>query len=230
VSEATEAVAVDAVTKRYQDGYRRIEAVANISLSVPRGALWVLRGPSGSGKTTLLALIGGMITPTQGDVRIGGKSVVHLRDRHRTALRRTAVGFVFQDLALIPGMSLLENVLLPLAPLGGPAAVHRKRAADLLLRFGLAERSGTRIERLSGGERQRGALARALILDPAVLLLDEPTAHLDAENVRTVVDHLVSLRKDGRTIVVATHDPRLAADARVDRVVDIADGKIVSGP
>ena len=220
------AIAASGVTKRYQDGDRRIDAIADVTLEIPSATLVALRGPSGSGKTTLLAILGGMVTPTQGDVRIAGASIVHLRDHHRTALRRTKVGFVFQDLALIPGMSVLENLLLPLAPLGGSTAAHRKRALDLLDRFGLALRTQTTTERLSGGERQRAALARALILAPPILLLDEPTAHLDTDNARTVLDHLVSLRKEAHTIVVATHDPRITEDPRLDRTLTLTDGKL----
>jgi putative ABC transport system ATP-binding protein len=148
--------------------------------------------------------------------------------RYQDGERRiqAVAGVIFQDLALIPGMSVLENLLLPLAPLGGATAAHRRRALDLLDRFGLATRTSTTTERLSGGERQRAALARALILSPPILLLDEPTAHLDRDNARTVLDHLVGLRQEGHTIVVATHDPRITDDPRVDRTLALTDGKL----
>lgn len=222
-----EALGCGDVIKRYQDGDGLVEAVAGVTLSVPRGALWVLRGPSGSGKTTLLGLLGGLVPPTSGDVRIGGTSVVHLRDHHRTALRRKQIGFAFQDLALISGLTLRENVLLPLAPVGGADLSARERAEVLLTRFGLADRSDRAVERLSGGERQRGAIARALILAPKALLLDEPTAHLDADNAATITDLLIEERERGTCVVAATHDPRLASDARVDQVLDLADGQLV---
>lgn len=215
------------VTKRYRDGTRTIDAVAGVSLAVPARTLEVLRGPSGSGKTTLLGILGAMITPSSGKVRVLGREVTHLRDRHRTALRRERVGFVFQDLSLIDGMSVRENVLLPLVPLGGARAAHAERARALLKRFGLESKIETRAERLSGGERQRAAIARALILSPPVLLLDEPTAHLDTENARAVVELLAELRDEGTTIVAATHDPRLAEDPRVDRTHVMRDGAIV---
>lgn len=218
-----------AISKRYEDGARRREVVSEVSLVVPRGALWVLRGPSGSGKTTLLGLLGAMITPTSGEVWVCGEALSRLRDHHRTRARRRLVGFVFQELALVPGMTLTENVLLPLVPSGGATAAQRAHAAALLERFGLSAFAETRIERLSGGERQRGAVARALVNEPPVLLLDEPTAHLDAARVTDVVAMLAALRDEGRTIVATTHDPRLAESAAVDRVLDLADGRVVAG-
>ena len=169
-------------------------------------------------KTTLLGILGGMVAPTSGSVSILGDEVTHLRDHHRTALRRERIGFVFQELQLIEGMTVLENVTLPLVPLGGATKEHVARARALLERFGLGKEIDARAERLSGGQRQRAAVARALMLAPKILLLDEPTAHLDTENARRVVDLLCELRDEGTTIVAATHDPRFAQDERVDRV------------
>lgn len=221
------AIAVTEVRKRYVDGTRRLDAVAGVDLEVPEGELWVLEGPSGSGKTTLLGILGGMVAPTSGSVSILGDEVTHLRDHHRTALRRERIGFVFQELQLIEGMTVLENVTLPLVPLGGATKEHVARARALLERFGLGKEIDARAERLSGGQRQRAAVARALMLAPKILLLDEPTAHLDTENARRVVDLLCELRDEGTTIVAATHDPRFAQDERVDRVVAMCDGAIV---
>lgn len=219
-----EAVGATSVTKRYRDGDRTHEAVRDLSVSVPRGVLWAIRGPSGSGKTTLLGLLGGVVPPTRGEVRIAGESIAHMRDHHRTRWRRQHVGFVFQELSLVPKMSLWENVMLPLVPLGGPTRAQVERAEALLERFGMLSRRAARVSRLSGGERQRGCIARALVHDPRVLLLDEPTAHLDGDNAARIVDLLADLRGEGRTIVAATHDPRLADDPRVDRVRDLVDG------
>ena len=215
------------VVKRYQDGDRRSTAVDRVSIAVHAGELVALRGPSGSGKTTLLGIMGGMVAPTAGEVRIEGESIVHLRDRHRTELRRAKIGFVFQELALVPDMTLEENVLLPLVPTGGASQAEKARAMSLLERFGLAGRIGARANRLSGGERQRGSIVRALVRDPKLLLLDEPTAHLDAANAAEVIAVLAALRDEGRAIVCATHDPRLAEDGRVDRSVVMADGRVV---
>lgn len=230
-TRAEEAVGVTDVVKRYRDGDARIEAVAGVTLSVPRGEMWALLGPSGSGKTTLLGLLGGLVPPTRGDARVGGRSVVHMRDHHRTRWRRQHVGFVFQELALIPRMSLLENILLPLVPEGGGDEAAVERAHSLLERVGLNDRAETPVERLSGGERQRGAIVRALIHEPRVLLLDEPTAHVDADNARVIVQILADLRDEGRSIVASTHDPRFAEDPAVDRCIRIRGGRLddVSG-
>lgn len=214
------------VTKRYLDGDSRRIAVDRVSITIGGEELVALCGPSGSGKTTLLGLMGGMIAPTSGDVRIDGASIVHLRDAHRTALRREKIGFVFQQLALVPDMTLLENVLLPLVPTGGASAADGRRVDALLARFGLAHRARALAGRLSGGEKQRAAIVRALVRDPPILLLDEPTAHLDAARTTELVGLLASLRDEGRTIVCATHDPRLAGDPRVDRAIAMADGRI----
>ena len=222
----TTRVAMSEVTKRYFDGSQRLVAVDSVSLELGAGMLVALRGPSGSGKTTLLGLAGGLITPTAGDVSIAGKSVVHMRDHHRTRWRREHVGFVFQELALIARMTLLENVLLPWAPLGGASQAAQKRAAELLERFGLADKAQTRVEKLSGGERQRGALARALITGANVLLLDEPTAHVDADNAERMIATLAELRDEGTTILASTHDPRLAEHEAVDRVLSLTAGKL----
>lgn len=221
-----EAVGVDSVVKRYVDGDRRIAAVDDVTLSVPPGVLWVLSGPSGSGKTTLLGLLGGLLVPTRGEARVWGKPVAQMRDHHRTRWRRTHVGFVFQELALIPHMSLLENVLLPMVP-EGKVESSVDRARGLLAQVGLEDRADSPVERLSGGQRQRGAIVRALVHAPEVLLLDEPTAHVDAENAEAIVSILVSLRDEGRTIVASTHDPRLVEHAGVDRVVGMRDGALV---
>ena len=216
---------VSDVTKRYADGDRTVEAVSGVSLGVRAGELVLLVGPSGSGKTTLLGMLGGLVTPTSGDVRVEGRSLVSMRDHHRTEYRRTQVGFVFQELALVPEMTLLENVLLPLVPRGVTQA-DRERAQALLERFGLGARSRTRAGRLSGGERQRGAIARALVHEPRLLLLDEPTAHVDAENAAGLLELLVRLAAEGKTVVATTHDPRLASDPRVTRVVRMRDGRL----
>lgn len=227
-TSSREALGSESLVKRFRDGESERVAVNDVSFSMPRAAFWVLQGTSGSGKTTLLGLLGGVVPPTAGDVRVAGRSTVHLRDRHRTEWRRRHVGIVFQELALIPHMSLLENVLLPCVPLGGASRAQRERALSLLETFGLADRASTTIERLSGGERQRGALARALVLDPEVLLLDEPTAHVDADNAARILELLASQRDAGRAVLASTHDPRLAEDGRVDHVLTMSQGELMA--
>lgn len=221
----TPAIDARALTKRYLDGTTRRTVVDAVTLEVPRGAWLVVTGPSGSGKSTLLGLLGGMVTPTSGELRLLGEDAVHLRDHHRAELRRRVVGFVFQELGLVPAMTLEENVLLPLVPTGVSAA-ERARIDALLERFGLAKLRGARASSLSGGERQRGALVRALVRDPAIVLLDEPTAHVDAEAAAVILEHLDRLAKDGKTIVTTTHDPRLRDHAGVTRAREMRDGKL----
>lgn len=221
-------VVADEVTKRFQDGAHRLSAVDHISIQVPRGVLYALTGASGSGKSTLLGMLGGLVLPTSGDVILAGRSVVQMRDRHRTRWRRHHVGFVHQELALIPSMTLVENVRLPRIPTSLQPARAQKEALALLEKFGLAAKAETKIERLSGGERQRGAICRALVYRPSILLLDEPTAHIDADSTEQLLELLQELTKEGCSVLTATHDPRLFEAAVVDKVLRIEEGRLLS--
>lgn len=214
------------LSKRYGAGHAAKVALHEVTLAIPAGEFWAITGPSGSGKTTLLGLLGGMIAPTQGEVRLAGQTITHLRDHHRALMRRNLVGVVFQEFALVSGMSLFENILLPWVPEGGADETDRRRIEELLARFGMAQFTGTRVERLSAGERQRGAIIRALAADPPILLLDEPTASLDSANVGLLLTLLLELRDEGKTLVATTHDLRLAEDRRVDRVLRLVDGQL----
>jgi putative ABC transport system ATP-binding protein len=193
---------------------------------VGRGELVALRGPSGSGKTTLLALVGAMLSPTSGEVLLDGESTSRLREAHRAEVRRRKVGFVFQDVQLIGGMTARENVLVPAVPDGAHSAAARADA--LLERFGVAALARSPAAALSGGERQRVALARALVCDPPLLLLDEPTAHLDDARVAAIMKDLAALAAEGRALLVATHDARVASHAAVSRVLELAAGRLVA--
>ncbi len=227
-TDAPERPALEArsLTKRVWDGASRRTVVDGVSLTVARGELVLLLGPSGSGKTTLLALLGAMLSPTSGEVLLDGEPTSRLRERHRADVRRSKVGFLFQGDHLLPGMSVRENVLLPCAP-NGISEGDERRADALLRRFELEKLAGTKSEVLAGGERQRVALARALMLDPPIVLLDEPTAHLDEARTRVAIDLLRGLTGEGRALLVATHDPRLAQAEGVSRVLTLADGRIV---
>jgi len=206
---------------------RVVRAIDAVSITIADGSWIALRGPSGSGKTTLLGVLGGMIAPTSGDVLFEGESIVRLREHHRAELRRTKIGFVFQQLALVPEMSVLENVLLPLVPEGGAASVQESKALAELDRVGLDRgKALARASMLSGGERQRVAIVRALIREPKLLLLDEPTAHLDRESATGILELLGEQKTKGRTIVVSTHDPRVAEHSGIDRVIEMKDGTI----
>ncbi len=223
------AVAVRKVTKDVRDGSERKRVLEDVDLELAPGEVVVLRGPSGSGKTTLLGIAGTMLLPTKGEVWIGGEATSRLRDDQRAEVRRRSVGFVFQDVQLVDGMSALENVLLPCVP-DGIDATARKKAKDLLERFEVGAIAGSDVRRLSGGERQRVALSRALVRDPKVLLFDEPTAHLDAARARAFETLLGELAAEGRAVLIATHDTRLATGVGAKRVVEIDRGKVAAPP
>lgn len=222
------ALAAKDVSKRVSDGRARREVLKRVTLELYRGEMVLVSGPSGSGKTTLLAILGGMLLPTSGEVWLGGEAISRLRDHQRAEVRRAKVGYVFQDFGLVEGMTVLENVLLPLVPPGEAttaAAVEKARA--LLDPSGLRELERTNVTRLSGGERQRVALARARIAGPQVLLLDEPTAHLDTARARSLLGELAALCGQGAAILVASHDSRVAEHERIDRRLSLDEGVLV---
>ena len=213
-------------TKVYGHGATSVTAVADVDLTIRAGELLALVGPSGSGKSTLLSLLGALLAPTRGHVRIEGVDVSSLDERERTGLRARRIGFVFQAAGLVPFLTAEENVAAVGAFAGLPRGAARARSRDLLEQLGMADRADHLPEALSGGERQRVAIARALLVDPPVLLADEPTAHLDADRGQQVVELLAAaVHEGGRAGLVVTHDPRVAAQA--DRVVHIADGRLI---
>jgi putative ABC transport system ATP-binding protein len=217
-------------------------AVDGVSLSLEGNRVTVLKGPSGSGKTTLLSLIGCMARPTSGRITLLkdllGKNgflkngdtptveVTSLPERFLTEIRRRTFGFIFQQFNLIKGITVIENVLLPSYPLGKKHTVVRKRAEELLDMFGLGARAQAKVEWLSGGEAQRVAIARALMNDPPVIIADEPTAHLDSKLSRAFMDIIARLKDNGKTIIIASHDPLVFDASIVDRVIDVRDGRI----
>lgn len=219
------AASVRNVIKRIWDGRERRTVLDDVSFDLARGELVVVRGPSGSGKTTLLAIVGAMLSPSSGEVHIDGEPTSRLREAHRAEVRRRKVGFVFQDLQLVDGLTSRENVLLPRIP-DGVRPEDEARATELLERLGLAKVAGVDAKSLSGGERQRVALARALINGPSLLVLDEPTAHLDDARATSIAEELAAVAGDNRAVLVATHDPRLAKSAGVSRVMDLVAGKL----
>ena len=213
------------VVKRIWDGSERRTVLDDVSFDLARGELVVVRGPSGSGKTTLLAIVGAMLSPSSGEVHLDGEPTSRLREGHRAEVRRRKVGFVFQDLQLVDGLTSRENVLLPRVP-DGVRLEDEQRATALLERFGLGAVANVNAKRLSGGERQRVALARALINDPPLLVLDEPTAHLDDARAVSIAAELAAVARDNRAILVATHDPRLTQSEGVTRILDLIAGKL----
>jgi putative ABC transport system ATP-binding protein len=211
-----------------EDRPNRFCAVDGIDLRLPAGGVTVLAGPSGSGKTTLLTLIGCLARPTEGRVQLDGRDVSGLPEHFLAQLRRQSFGFVFQRFNLIRGLSVLDNVQLPAYPLAPRHRDLHRRAMALLERLGLAHRADARVESLSGGEAQRTAIARALINDPPVLIADEPTANLDSTLSRAFLDIVASLRAEGRTLLLSSHDPLIREAAVVDRVLEMRDGRVVS--
>jgi putative ABC transport system ATP-binding protein len=211
-------------SKVYARGAREVVALDDVDLDVGRGELLAITGPSGSGKTTLLSLLGCLDRPSRGEVRLAGRDVAALSDAQASRLRNRTIGFVFQSFHLIPQLTVLENVLTPLLYGDVPQREWRGRAEQALLRVALAQRADHRPSELSGGEAQRAAIARALVAEPSLILADEPTGNLDSVTGETIAALLVSLRRDGRTIVLVTHNEALAG--RADRVVALRDGRV----
>jgi putative ABC transport system ATP-binding protein len=219
-------IKLDGVTKAYEEAGQQHVVLHEIDAAFAQGEIVVLMGKSGSGKSTLLNLISGIDTPSGGDIVIGGQSLPRLSEHERTLFRRRHIGFVFQFFNLVPTLTVLENVLLPLELNGrsGPDAHHAAHA--LLAKVGLDNRAHSYPDRLSGGEQQRIAIARALVHDPLLLLADEPTGNLDDDTSRQVLDVLASLtREAGKTMVVVTHSPEVREMA--DRVFRLHDGVLL---
>jgi putative ABC transport system ATP-binding protein len=219
------AIAVRGVSKIYGEGELAVRALHPVDLDVAGGEVLLMMGPSGSGKTTLLSIMGAILSASSGSVRLNGEEVVGRPQRDLPSIRLAHVGFVFQGFNLFPALTALENVALALDIRGerGRAATDKARAA--LAAVALAEKAAAYPADLSGGQKQRVAIARALVGDPAIVLADEPTAALDAESGRTVLDLLQGLAHDrGRAVVLVTHDHR--ATAYADRIVHIADGRL----
>ena len=220
-------VSLSDVRRDYPIGADRVHALQGVSLEVEQGDYMAIVGPSGCGKSTLLNLIGVIDHPTSGTVTIAGKRVDAMSDREATLFRLHNIGFVFQRFYLMPILSALENVALPMAEAKVPATERSTRAAELLTYVGLGARLNHRPSEMSGGEQQRVAIARALSNRPALLLADEPTGELDAKTGTEIIALFQRLNADGTTIVVVTHDEDLANAAR--HKVHMRDGRIVDG-
>jgi putative ABC transport system ATP-binding protein len=212
--------------KVYREGATELRALSGVDLDVRAGELTLLMGPSGSGKTTLLSILGCILRPTEGALRILGENATELPEDVLPRIRREAIGFVFQGFNLFPTLTATENVALALDLRGVRRAAAETRASEILEEVGLAQKAKSYPADLSGGQKQRVAIARALAGDPPILLADEPTAALDSTSGRTVIELLRNLaRQQGRAVVMVTHDPRVLSFG--DRIIHLEDGKIV---
>jgi putative ABC transport system ATP-binding protein len=214
------------LTKIYRMGPSEIRALDGVNLTIERGEFLSVMGRSGSGKSTLLNLIGCLDRPTSGSVILDGVEVSRLPGRRLPRIRREKVGFVFQQFNLIPTLTALENVELPLRYAGVGRGERRRRAKEALEEVGLSDRLGHRPSELSGGEQQRVAIARAIVNRPDILLADEPTGELDTHTAAEIIDLMHELnREEGVTVVIVTHDPLVAS--RTDRIIYLSDGRII---
>jgi putative ABC transport system ATP-binding protein len=204
-------------------------AVDGVSLEITRGTLTILRGPSGSGKTTLLSLIGCMARPTSGRIDLSDREITSMPERFLAEIRRGTFGFVFQRFHLLNGISVRENIILPALPLGEDLKELHARADRLLARFGMTGRAHAKVQWLSGGESQRVALCRALINDPEYFIADEPTSHLDRALSHEFMQHVRTLKSEGRTIIIASHDPLVCDTPDADQVIEMRDGRMIAG-
>ena len=215
------------IYKDYQQEKLVVPVLKDVSLTVEEGEYVAIMGPSGYGKTTLMNIIGCLARPTSGTYELAGENVLKLKDRELSDLRLKSIGFVFQSFQLMPRESAVENVALPLSYAGVRKKERRDRATKALERVGLGDRVNFRPTQLSGGQKQRVAIARAMVNHPKILLADEPTGALDSKSGEQIMELFDSLNEEGVTIVMITHDPKIAAKAK--RIIRIIDGEIYEG-
>ena len=218
-------IQVTNLTKSYKSGESVLTVLKNLDLSVPKGQFLSITGRSGSGKSTLLYQLGLLDHPNTGDITIDGVDVSSLDKDARTTFRLNKLGYVFQDYALIPELSALENVLIPLLMQGSDRAVAEQNARKAMERIGLADKMNNLPSQLSGGQQQRVSIARAIAHNPQIIFADEPTANLDTETSDSVLKAFLDLHKQGQTIMMVTHEPEYAK--LTDRVVVLSDGNII---
>lgn len=220
-------IAVDELVKHFKSGAIVVPAVDGVSFKLPRGKVTAIRGASGCGKSTLLNLLGALDKPTAGSIIVDGLKVSEIHGGEEVSYRRRKVGFVFQSYYLIPNLSAIENVMLPMELLGLKRNEQEVKARKLLERVGIdSSDQARRPSRLSGGEQQRVAIARALANDPPIILADEPTGNLDSKTGEQIVELLHSLTEERRTVIVTTHDAAIAAKA--DIILEMKDGKVTA--
>ena len=214
------------LTKAFKSGDARIVAVNNLSFTVPEGQFLTVTGKSGSGKSTLLYQLGLLDLPTEGEVLLGGKDLVKLSEKERTAIRLNDLGYIFQDYAILPSLTALENTMLPLLMQGYDMKKAEEKARIALKKVELLDRENNLPSELSGGQQQRVSIARAIAHEPKIIFADEPTANLDSETSEQVMHVFLDLHKEGQTIIMVTHELDYALLA--DRTITMADGNIIS--
>lgn len=214
------------ITKTFFVAEQEVKVLKGINLKIKRGEFVAIMGPSGSGKTTLMNIIGCLDTPTTGSYLLLGKEVAHLSDNELSVIRNEHIGFIFQSFFLLPYATVLENVLLPTLYVEKGSSGYKNRAKKILKLVGLEDKLKYKPNQLSGGQQQRVAIARALINDPDLLLADEPTGQLDSKTSTEIMNLLKEMNKQGKTIILITHDKNIASYA--DRIITIVDGLIVS--
>lgn len=217
-------ISVTGLTKIYQMGENEVRALDGVTLKVRKGEFLAIVGQSGSGKSTLMNIIGCLDTPSSGEYFLEGRNVAGLSEKKLTQIRNRQIGFIFQSFNLISGQDALENVELPLLYRGIPRAKRRTLAQEALMQVGLGGRIHHRPAQMSGGQQQRVAIARAIAARPPIILADEPTGNLDSKSGAEVMEILHSIHRSGRTVVLITHDNKIAGTA--DRIVRIQDGKV----
>jgi putative ABC transport system ATP-binding protein len=222
-------ITVQNISKVFNAGRpNEFTAVREVSLNVNLHEMTIIKGPSGSGKTTLLGIVGCMARPSAGRIFLDEREITSLPERFLTSIRRSTFGFIFQQFNLIKGLSALENVMAPAYPTGEKFALLRKRALETLDIFNLSHRAEAKVEWLSGGEAQRVAISRALINNPSFIIADEPTAHLDSRLSIEFMEIMRRLQGEGRTIIMASHDPIVYDSDLADRVIEMRDGQVVA--
>jgi putative ABC transport system ATP-binding protein len=219
-------IRLEGLCRDFLVGDQAVHALDNLNLSIDSGAYVSIMGPSGSGKSTLLNMLGLLDSPSAGNYWLDDISTASMNDDELAAVRQKKIGFVFQTFHLVPRMSAFENVELPMVLAGMPPATRRERVAAALDRVALSKRVEHRPDQLSGGERQRVAIARAVVMQPTILLADEPTGNLDSHSGQEIVDIMEDLNRQGLTLIVVTHDPSIGE--RAGRQVRMEDGRIVS--
>ncbi|MFC1238249.1 ABC transporter ATP-binding protein [Treponema vincentii] len=219
-------VSLDSVVKTFFMGENEVHALRGVSFDIPERGFVSLMGPSGSGKTTCMNMIGCLDRPTAGAIYVDGENTAEMSGKDLALLRNKTIGFVFQQYFLLPTLTILENVMLPLRYQGIPASERKKLAAEELDKVGLSNRLKHRPSELSGGQKQRVAIARALVTRPKLILADEPTGALDSETGQSVLDLFFDINRQGTAVIIVTHDPDIGAMA--PRSIHLKDGKIIS--